>query len=276
MNDVEQVDREELSVSRRELMAGTSVVAGAAVLGAVPSRALAQQDPDNEISGTVTDAAGAVDGATVVAVPHDESLDPLVTTTDANGDYIFNESALYEGDELYHVIARDGTEADPRRGQENYPFILANGGVAIPDSVVSRPDDNNTFNNQSTRPFGVRISVSQEWPQIQGEFSNNIDGAVSRAYIYDVSDGSLMGDVGVSGNAGEVFTIDLDTSLSAGETYNFVANAEGSSYFPGYYDSPSFPYTSTDGNLEIVNGADDQTATASNAINIRQVGNINL
>lgn len=137
-------------------MAGTSVVAGAAVLGAVPSEVLAQTDPDNEISGTVTDAQGAVDGATVVAVPHDSSLDPLVTTTDANGDYVFNESSLYTGDNLYHVIARDGTESDPRRGQENYPFLLANGGTGIPASAISRWtfDDADTSSGTAVDSWG--------------------------------------------------------------------------------------------------------------------------
>lgn len=164
------------------------------------------------------------------------------------------------------------------------PVGVPRGGVVIgrdsyqptiPDSVVSRDPDDATSSGFSDKR-GVRISVSQEWPEIQGELSSNVDSALSRAYIHRVSDGQLMGDVAISGNAGEVFTIDLDTSLSSGETYNFLCDAEGSSYSIGYDDNPSFPYTSSDGNLEIVNGGVGETGSGPNAFNILTVGNINL
>lgn len=129
-------DRDVWTVSRREAMKGVGVV-GATAIGsqAAVSRVMAQSGgPDHEISGTVTDESGSVEGATVVAVPHDESLDPLATTADGNGDYIFDVDALHTGENLYHVITRDGTESSPRRGQENYPFIAADGTIPIPDS----------------------------------------------------------------------------------------------------------------------------------------------
>lgn len=100
------------------------------MMGTMPRRVGAQSDPDDEISGTVTDTDGnAVDGATVVAVPHDESYSPLVTTTDASGSYTFSSTDLHAGDKLYHVVARNGTQSDPQRSQEDYPFLMATGQV---------------------------------------------------------------------------------------------------------------------------------------------------
>lgn len=146
---------------------------------------------------------------------------------------------------------------------------------AIPDSVVSRPSDNNSYNNTNGSPRGVRIQTDVDWNKIGAKLSNNVSGA-TRAYVYRISDGQNLGDVNISSlSAGGAFTINLSEPLVSGETYSFVVDAEGSGYTQGYYDAPSFPYTSGDGNISITNGAGGSdaldVATYPNCLN--DVGN---
>ena len=143
----------------------------------------------------------------------------------------------------------------------------------IPDSVVSRPDDDRSFDSENT--FGVRIETSQEWEDFGGRLSQNISGQ-TRAYLYRVSDGQLMGDLDISGlSALDTFVIS-DVNLAANEQYNFVVDAEGSTFTQGSFENSVYPYTSSDGNLEIVNGAQGETGTpgGDDAINILEAGNI--
>jgi len=143
---------------------------------------------------------------------------------------------------------------------------------AIPDSVVTRPDDDRTFTN--TKAFGVRISVSQEWPDIGAEISQNPSG-FTRAYVYDVSDGTLMGDVDISAlTAGNTFTVGLDSPLQSGNSYNFVVDAEGGSFTQGSKRNANFPFTGGEGNLEIVNGAKGATGPSGDAVNLLRVGDV--
>lgn len=134
----DRTDVEQAPLTRRDAMK-SGVALGAATVSsqALTAHVMAQSGgPTDEISGVVEDANGAVENATVVAVPHDNSLDPLTTTTAADGTYTFSRNDLHDGENLYHVIARDGSESDPRRGEQNYPFIAAEGPV-VPDGVTS-------------------------------------------------------------------------------------------------------------------------------------------
>jgi len=175
-----------------------------------------------------------------------------------------------DGSEVSEIVLPDGSTASQVIGPDGN--VVFEAGPDIPDSVVSRPTDNK--NGSNSNKDGVRIETDVEWPEIDGKISANTSGA-TRAYIYRVSDGVLMGDTDISSlSAGDVFTINLDTNLVSGETYNFVLDAEGSSWTLGYYDSPSFPYTSDDGNLSIVNGAKDETGTSPTANAIVELGNL--
>lgn len=159
-NDVYTVDGESLDVTRREL--GKGVTAAAVGTATVAMTAGSAQAQPTQISGTVTDSDGAVGGATVVAVPHDNSLDPLATATASDGTYQFGQSDLHNGTNLYHVIARDGTQSSPRRGQENYPFIAAMGETAIPDSVVEQFDAREQFDSSDEG------TTTSSWTGING------------------------------------------------------------------------------------------------------------
>lgn len=202
MSDVEKVPRDELNLSRREVMGASAIASSAVLSGTMPTGAMAQSDPPNEISGTVQDVDGnAVDGSTVIAVPHDSSLDVLVTTSDANGAYSFQEDDLYTGDNLYHVVARNGTQSSPQRSQENYPFLLANGGAAIPDSGVLRA----TFNDADTSGS----TAEDVW--------NGYDGAISGATT------------GVTGQFGEAYSHDgVDDQVNFGPVSEATGVAEAS------------------------------------------------
>jgi len=143
---------------------------------------------------------------------------------------------------------------------------------SVPSSVVSRPQDDSVLTRSLT--LGVRIEPDDDWPDIQGKISANVANA-TRAYIYRVSDGQLMDDTDISSlSAGGVFT--LQPNLSANTQYNFVIDAQGADYDDGFLSNASFPYTSSDGRLEIVNGAQDKQSTANTPHNVVEVGNINL
>jgi len=173
------------------------------------------------------------------------------------------------GNDIGAIRLGDGTEiSEVRTGAGDVVF-----SSAIPDTVVSRPNDNNSQNTPTKG--GVRINTSQSWPSIGGKISNNMSGA-TRAQIFRVSDGVLMGETDISSlGDGDTFTVE-NVDLAANETYNFVLDAEGSSFTQGFLfaDDSNFPYTSSDGNLEIVNGAEGDTGTNRATIALTKVGDI--
>jgi len=197
---------------------------------------IAVRSSDDSVTTDVVGASGSIDGFSA-GTTHQEAK---------TGEYV------YDGSDWYLRNSVDIRDSD------------------IPDSVVTRPDD--VGSSSLSRERGVRIETNVTWPQIGGRLSQNHSGG-TRAYIYRVSDGQLMGDTGISGNAGDTFTIDLDHDLVDGETYNFVVDAEGATYTNGQGPG-DFPYTSADGDLSIVNGADSQTGTSGITNDINEVGDV--
>lgn len=155
--------------------------------------------------------------------------------------------------------------------------LFLNSISAIPDSVVTRPNDDISFSD--SEGYGMVVEPSQDWPDIGAELSNNLSGA-TRAYIYDFSDGTLLGDTDISGlSAGDTFTFGV--SISAGGQYSFVVDAEGSSFTVGRLDGSSdlYPYTSSDGNLELtgsIEGANGLTSFGNNehAYSFTRIGDV--
>lgn len=149
--------------------------------------------------------------------------------------------------------------------------VVWSAGSDIPDSVVSRENDNSTFTTSELR--GLQINSDDEWPSIGAELSGNTAGATT-AYIYRVSDGTLMGQTDISGlSAGGTFTIE-NVNLQPSTDYNFVVDAGGSDYDAGFYNSNSYPYSSSDGNLRIVGAATGPSSTSGNPIVLKRVGNV--
>jgi hypothetical protein len=170
------------------------------------------------------------------------------------------------GNSIGSIRLGDGTEiAEVRTGAGDVLFS------AIPDSVVSRPADNNQ--GSLTGKFGVRINSDVKWPSIGAELSSNYSGG-STAYIYRVSDGQLKGQTDISGlAAGDTFTI-KNVNLAANTDYNFVLDNNGSVFSNGNFDSPSLPITSSDGDLSIINGGAGKQSTSGSLSNFVRVGNV--
>ena len=146
---------------------------------------------------------------------------------------------------------------------------------AIPDTVVSRPDDDSTGNSENAD--GVAIATSQEWVSIGAELSSKVgDGGTfpSRARLYDLSADSFLDTIDISSlSAGDTFTFN-DVNLEANSEYIISLDNDGNEYTRGILDA-SFPYTSGDGNLEIIAGSSDGTTKRDDfAFNIVKVGNV--
>ena len=141
------------------------------------------------------------------------------------------------------------------------------GIVAIPDSEVSRPQDNGT-GTDITDKRGVEINPNTNLSKVRGTISANTSG-LTRAYIIDLSDNSTLADVDVSGlSAGDDF--DITVALSSGQSYAFVADAEGGTYSSGFNDDSTFPFTSE--HVDITGGILNNTEDSVNPLNIVTVG----
>jgi len=169
------------------------------------------------------------------------------------------------------------TRANQISGRAYLTNGRAIGGSAIPDSVVSRGADDST--SQDDRDLGIVFDVSQDWPDFQAEISSNVvtnsDNTVMR--IGDTT-GTILQTEDISGlSAGSVVTFN-DINLTAGNTYQVsIETTDGDNYTVGISSETNYPYTSSDGNLEITarwNAGDVQSG--KNAFNIVTIGNINL
>ena len=144
---------------------------------------------------------------------------------------------------------------------------------AIPDSSVERGSDNDTSGPRDDQ-VGLIINSDDEWVEIDGRISGNTSG-ITRAYVYDVANENLHGDVDISSlSAGDTFTVDLDDPIQPDTDYYFLADAEGSNYDAGLRNiGDETPIESDDGRLRIIDGASG-FSSSPNAFNIDKVGNL--
>ena len=128
-----------------------------------------------------------------------------------------------------------GTTAKFFRGRATRP--------EIPDSVVSRPDDDSTAPGRDDVQ-GMEIELKSDWPSIGGRISNNSSGA-DTARLYDSDTRSQIDSVDISGlSSGDAFTFD-DVNLESGKKY--IIFLDGANWTLGFRDNESnYPYTSDD------------------------------
>ena len=246
------------------------------------------------LAGQLVDGGDPVSDEPVFVVDtgsDDESNWTIVATDRSAADGSWSATVPSADPERYHAVAQF-EESGTLKNALSKPFLTsrpfaqpglvtvgfdvlspASVGTGRPTSVVTRTADNNTFSGQDGT-FGLQIETNVEWPEIGAEISSNTTDA-TRAYIYRVSDSTLMGDADISDlTSGDEFTITLNNNLIDGETYNFVLDNEGGFWDAGNYTDPTYPITSSDGDLSIVNGASGETGTTSNVVSLRRVGNV--
>ena len=141
-------------------------------------------------------------------------------------------------------------------------------GVAIPDSVVSRPEDDDT--TDQTEECGLVITAKSDWSSIGARISNNTSG-VTRAYLRDHTAESLIDDVDISNlSSGDAFTFD-DVNLESENDYSITVGAEGSSYDLGFRRGETdYPYTSDDVDIVGAVGTDEDPVVQG----VNDIGNV--
>ena len=149
---------------------------------------------------------------------------------------------------------------------------VSTGVVSIPDSVVSRPDDNNdtTFGGGKD---GLTISITEPYESIQGRISSNTENQET-AFLQE-SDGTVIDSVDISSlSPTDVFTFD-DVNISAGQ-YDIVLDT-GSNFVNGFFNgSFELPISSADGVISIESRFDQSPEETELLPRIVEVGNINL
>jgi len=148
-------------------------------------------------------------------------------------------------------------------------LIDGQGVVAIPNSVVSRPDDDGTGGSK-TALHGLVVKFANSYGEFGARISNNTSGA-TRAVVTD-SAGNIIDSVDISSlSAGDAFTFSGD--FSAETEYHVKVDAEGLAFTVGYNSSAtSYPYTSQDVDIvaRVTGTTVDQNATHA----INDVGNV--
>jgi len=147
---------------------------------------------------------------------------------------------------------------------------------AIPDSVVQRDADNGSVSGSDAATYnGIYVTTgSSEWPQIQGRISQN-SGSLGNAVVVGPDD-TIIQSVDVSAlSAGDVVTFD-NAALSPSTEYRFALEKADSNTTFGL-DNGLFPYTSSDGELEMTAGWQNGTLadnTGDYAFGFYEIGNV--
>jgi len=151
-----------------------------------------------------------------------------------------------------------------------YKSAIFESGVIIPDSVTSRPNDDNTASE--TGSIGPTFVTASDFGKIAARISENTSG-VTRARLYDYSSGSYVKTVDISGlSAGDTFSIAYD--YQSGVDYAFELDDSGGTYTIGYLtNGNNYPYTGTD--LDIVSRSNDGTQNDTQGDSLAQIGNVN-
>lgn len=146
---------------------------------------------------------------------------------------------------------------------------LSAGKDAIPDSVNSRPnDDQNTGNTSS---FGLVINPNESFEGVGARISNNTTG-VTRSRLYDYSAGSYIETVDISAlSSGDAFK--FDSTIDEGVDYGIEVDDSGNSYTVGYRsDETAYPYSGTDIDI-IARSVDASQNSSADVIGVNDIGN---
>jgi len=145
---------------------------------------------------------------------------------------------------------------------------------AIPDTSIARDPDTDSFGASSSNKLGIRIRTSQEWREFDAKISSNTSNATEAIIRTTEPTPTVMDTVDISGfSAGDIFTFD-NSDLNIDTEYDLLLTAS-STWTSGFVLNPTPPFTSADGNLEIINGVNDSGTIDSNDMHgIVEVGNL--
>ena len=143
-------------------------------------------------------------------------------------------------------------------------------GVAIPDTVVSRPDDDN--NASVTDSFGLVIKPSSTFNSVGVEISNNTSNA-TRARLYDFESDIYIATEDISGfSSGDAFKINQE--IEEAKEYAIELDANGSSYTLGFRDNEqNFPYTGDEIDIVAASSEGSQSTSSFDVQAVNNVGN---
>jgi len=144
---------------------------------------------------------------------------------------------LPDGSQVSEIVLPDGSTASE---------VLAPDGStvfsAIPDTVASRPTDDDSVGSKTTAR-GLEITVNGDFSKIGAEISANTSG-VTRARLLD-DQNNVLDTTDVSGlSSGSAFVFEAD--LAAGNSYRIALDDPDGSYTIGFSSATDYPYTSTD------------------------------
>ena len=204
----------------------------------------------------------------------------IITYDNLNSDDDLPELSTLERQDIYH--ARTGllssdyivpVDTDGSGSFDEWRSLVDGRNIAIPDSVVSRPDDDGDTTTQDS--LGLAITTNSSFSAIAARISSNTTEA-TRARLYDYSTESYVATQDISGkSAGDTFSFEYD--FISGQDYGIELDDDGSEYAIGFADNANeYPYEGSD--IDIVarseNGSqvDDGTAS-SNAVAVNDIGN---
>jgi len=172
------------------------------------------------------------------------------------------------GNGIGSIRLGDGSEiSEVRTGAGDVLFSA----ITIPDSVVSRTDDDGSTSNSGS--FGLVINPNNDFDKFGVRISNNTSGA-TRLRVYEYSQSSYVHSQSISGStSGDAVAVNFP--ISQGEDYGVELDGSGQSYTVGFYGgsgSQNYPITGTD--IDIVARSQDGTQQTNNDyIGINDIGN---
>jgi len=172
------------------------------------------------------------------------------------------------GDSIGAIRLGDGSEiAEVRTGAGDVLFS----GSAIPDSVVNRTADDNTFSTTDKRGTQIQIASGESFGAFGVRISANTIG-LTTAYLYDNdSTPNLITSVDISGlTSGDPFSI--EAQFESDTIYNIVGDAGGNSYDSGFAQQTQTDSVSGS-EFDITSGLSNINDTDTNFSNFNDLGN---
>ena len=142
---------------------------------------------------------------------------------------------------------------------------------AIPDGVVSRPDDDDAITGRDDSNGHVFNSES-DYSAIGARISNNTSG-VTRARLYDYVADAYIETIDISNlSSGDAFA--FESEISANQDYGIEVDAEGEGYTLGFASGEdNYPYTTEDIDIDIVAQSRDGESRTGQAQAVNDIGN---